>query len=390
MASVSTCKRTGLQRLLFRLPDGSRTAFYAGRVDYDSLVRAGTHIDQLVECWRTNDIPRRATREWLENVDRELPALARRLRRLGLIGGVFQPDVSVAEFATSYLRMRSDARPSTQRNWRQSAAIIAEFFEGRTLRKLVPADGKEFLRWLKRSKSDGGRNYLPTTAARHFTFARALLQEAVDRTIIASNPFQKISVERRSPQRRRVFIDESVIRQLILATDDPELKVLLALSRWGGLRTPSEPYALKWSDIDWTQRRILVHCIKTETRGKPTREIPLFPELVEPLKELKAIQNSESPDAAIIQKWAVRPHPTLRKTVSQLIVKNAHALWPRLFQSLRSSRQTELEERFPRKTVCEWMGNTESVADKHYLMVRQEHFDKACQEDALTSVWYSC
>ncbi len=48
-----------------------------------------------------------------------------------------------------------------------------------------------------------------------------------------------------------------------------------------------------------------------------------------------------------------------------------------IFHNLRSSRQTELEERFPRKTVCEWMGNSETVADQNYPQVLEEHFDRA-------------
>lgn len=52
-------------------------------------------------------------------------------------------------------------------------------------------------------------------------------------------------------------------------------------------------------------------------------------------------------------------------------------VWPKLFQNIRSSRQTELEEKFPRKTVCVWMGNSETAADQHYLQVLEEHFDRA-------------
>ena len=62
------------------------------------------------------------------------------------------------------------------------------------------------------------------------------------------------------------------------------------------------------------------------------------------------------------------------------------AVWPRIFRNLRSSRQTELEERFPSKTVCSWMGNSEQVADQHYLQVRDEHFDRAATPEATNSV----
>jgi hypothetical protein len=44
------------------------------------------------------------------------------------------------------------------------------------------------------------------------------------------------------------------------------------------------------------------------------------------------------------------------------------------FQKRRSTRQTELAERFPQHVVCAWIGNSHAVAAKHYLQVTDEHF----------------
>ena len=52
--------------------------------------------------------------------------------------------------------------------------------------------------------------------------------------------------------------------------------------------------------------------------------------------------------------------------------------WPKLFQNLRSTRQTELAEQFPAHVVCAWMGNSEDVARDHYLQVTDAHFEAAC------------
>ena len=51
--------------------------------------------------------------------------------------------------------------------------------------------------------------------------------------------------------------------------------------------------------------------------------------------------------------------------------------WPKLFQNLRASRETELVEQFPLQAACAWIGNSQAVAMKHYLMVRDEHFAEA-------------
>ena len=51
--------------------------------------------------------------------------------------------------------------------------------------------------------------------------------------------------------------------------------------------------------------------------------------------------------------------------------------WPKLFQDLRRTRETELAVDFPMHVVCEWIGNSQPIAAKHYLQVTDEHFSKA-------------
>ena len=51
--------------------------------------------------------------------------------------------------------------------------------------------------------------------------------------------------------------------------------------------------------------------------------------------------------------------------------------WPKLFQNLRSTRETELADEFSMHVVCQWIGNSQPIAAKHYLQVTDEHFEKA-------------
>ncbi len=51
--------------------------------------------------------------------------------------------------------------------------------------------------------------------------------------------------------------------------------------------------------------------------------------------------------------------------------------WPKPFQDLRSTRETELAEEFPLHVVCAWIGNSQAIAAKHYLQVTDEHFRQA-------------
>jgi hypothetical protein len=53
--------------------------------------------------------------------------------------------------------------------------------------------------------------------------------------------------------------------------------------------------------------------------------------------------------------------------------------WPKLFQNLRSTRETELADIYPIHVVCAWIGNSALVAKKNYLQVTDDHFDWACK-----------
>ena len=51
--------------------------------------------------------------------------------------------------------------------------------------------------------------------------------------------------------------------------------------------------------------------------------------------------------------------------------------WPKLFQNLRSTRETELAQQFPLHQV----DRQQPVAAKHYLQVIDEHFEQAVKRD---------
>ena len=67
----------------------------------------------------------------------------------------------------------------------------------------------------------------------------------------------------------------------------------------------------------------------------------------------------------------------LRTTFEKIIGRAGLTVWPRLFHNLRASRETELMERFPIQVVTAWLGNTPSIALKHYLQVTDQHFQAA-------------
>ncbi|MBN2024614.1 MAG: site-specific integrase, partial [Pirellulales bacterium] len=158
---------------------------------------------------------------------------------------------------------------------------------------------------------------------------------------------------------------------------DAQWRLLFALSRFGGLRCPSEHLGLRWRDVDWAGGRITVHSPKTEHHeGGASRQIPIFPELRPYLEEVW--DQAKPGDEYVITRYR-DTNQNLRSRLLDIIWAAGLCEWPKLYQNLRSTRQTELAETYPMHVVCEWIGNSQAVAAKHYLQVTDEHFAHAAQ-----------
>jgi hypothetical protein len=151
---------------------------------------------------------------------------------------------------------------------------------------------------------------------------------------------------------------------------------LVALSRFGGLRVPSEALSLRWTDINWDRNSIRIPCPKLEhIEGHESREIPLFGELRPFLQECWDLAESGAEFVItrhrppVLKSGAGWANANLRTRFTKIIQRAGLTPWPRLWHNLRASRQTELADQFPSHVVCQWIGNSESVAREHYLTV---------------------
>ncbi len=148
------------------------------------------------------------------------------------------------------------------------------------------------------------------------------------------------------------------------------------LCRFGGLRCPSEIFALRWADVDFDRGRLKVRSPKGANFGKGIREVPLFPEVRQALDELYL-----EPDGGefVISTNDRSSQKNLRTVFEKILRKAGVDPWQRLFQNLRASRETELVQEHTIHLVTAWLGNTPKVAMEHYLQVRDEDFAKAAQ-----------
>jgi hypothetical protein len=142
--------------------------------------------------------------------------------------------------------------------------------------------------------------------------------------------------------------------------------------------------SLKWEGIDWTKNRITVLSPKTEHHPNGAqRVIPLFPELVEPLKEVERTKptgamhviSRHRSRADVSDSWA---DSNLREPMLDILKRANIKPWPKLFQAMRASCETDLVRGgYQLKDVTAWMGHSHKVAEKHYLHTLEDEFDRA-------------
>jgi integrase len=184
---------------------------------------------------------------------------------------------------------------------------------------------------------------------------------------------------------REFFVDRPMSQKVLDACPDCEWRLLFALSRYGGLRCPSEHLALTWDDVDWEHDRMTVHSPKTKRyEGKESRVIPIFPELrpyleAEFNEKESQLGRPPSPSDHVITRYR-RKNSNLRTQLERIIKRAGLATWPKLFQNLRASRATELAADYPAHVAAAWLGHSTIVANKHYWQVTDADYKRAASE----------
>ena len=195
--------------------------------------------------------------------------------------------------------------------------------------------------------------------------------------LLSENPFADVRGGSQENKSREFFITFEMAEKVLDACPDHEWRLIFALSRYGGLRCPSEHMELTWSDVDWANERLTIRSPKTEHHhGRESRQVPLFPEL---RVYLEAMYDRAKPGTVHIITRYRSKNANLRTQLERIIKRAGLKPWPKLFQNLRSTRQTELLERFPIHVVCQWIGNSALVAQRHYLQVTDAHFAEAAR-----------
>jgi integrase len=168
--------------------------------------------------------------------------------------------------------------------------------------------------------------------------------------------------------------------KLLAACPNQEWRTIIALARIGGLRCPSELQLLRWSDIHWTQNRFTVHSPKTERhKGHDQRVVPLFPELRTVLEQHYSQVETEG-NEFVIEHYQ-RTSWSFSQPVQAIVKRAGLGTIIRPFDNMRMSRSNEIERRYGSKKESLWIGHSERVMMKHYLVLEDEDYLEAAMEN---------
>jgi len=380
---------------------GKRPTIYLGTKFTEETARsAHLHVKKLQVARYSGGEVGKSTAVWLGEIS---PKLYEKLAAAGLVAA--RESIAATQlgpFVESYISKRSKQRKtSTLVNWRHTKRCLLAFFGAdRALNSITAGDAGDWERWLKSSEARKHRyadnkatdGLALNTVRKRVGNAKQFFADAISRDLLTKNPFAALSGTVGTNRSRDFIISLEDSIKVLEACPDQEWRALFALSRWGGLRCPSEHLALKWGDVDWDAGRFTVRSPKTEHHeGGESRLVPLFPEVRTELWNLyqsiewdPETQPKPSEEPIIASKRSTNAN--LRTRLYKIVRRAGLTPWPKLFQNLRSTRATELAGAHPEHVAAAWLGHSTLVAKKHYWRVTDQDFERATGSNREKSV----
>ena len=363
MASI-TKRPNGHKWIQFTDKSKKRKTIRLGKCSLRDAQRISTHVDRLNFCQINNTTPDNDTAIWLCKVGDQLHG---KLTAVGLT--VARETTELGPFVNNYIEGRTDIVDSTIGKFRNvEKRLLAHFGANRSIGTITVGDAKDYRSWV------GTQVKSENTVRKDIQICKTIFNYAKDKELIRSNPFEGQASSTLAKTDRFHFVTPEQAQAVLTECPDNEWRLLFALARYGGMRTPSEPSCLKWSDIDWDKNTIVVTAPKTERYGDGRRVMPLFPEL---LPYLQQARKDAEKDAEYVLPKLRREGYNPATHMTRIVKKACKSSWPKIFQNCRSTRQTELSQKFPSHVVVSWLGNSTKIAEKYYLQVTEDHFQQA-------------
>lgn len=377
MASLST-NSTGLRRILFVDGTGERRCVHLGRLP----LKAAEVFLRRVEELNANRIAGVSSSSELASWLRGLPEPTYgKLVRVGLVEPRAAASVRTVGELLDTFEQRAVVKPSTRKAYKQTLDSLRTFLGAETALQAVTAETADAWRqWIAtdttsvtRKRATADNRLSPATCAKRTFVARTVFRKAVRWGWIATSPFDGVQAGSQANPSRAFYVSPEATTAILERCPDVEWRAIVGLTRYAGLRCPSELVALTWDDIDWEAGRLTVRSSKTEHHGggHAVRHVPICPALRAILDDA---YDQASDGSTLVVDRVAHGNVNLRTTFEKIIVRAGLVPWPRLFQNLRSSCETDWVENYPAHEVAAWMGHSPAVAARHYLQRRDHHF----------------
>ena len=275
---------------------------------------------------------------------------------------------TLSRFVDYFIARNSHWAPATITIWKGLGKELEKFFGGdREMASVTEADAEDCARWFRskgHSKSHSGKQVQST---------KQLFTAALRARVIYSNPFHDgIDYSQPIDHSRKAYVSEEVIDRLIAAAE-PHLAAVIATARYAGVRVPSEIVKMKWEDLGWDTGLACIH----DEKRKRDRVLPFFKKWRATMDQWK--KSEDSPSEFVFNRARASAAKTYRDGFLELIERCELKPWPKLWHTLRASRETDLKEAMPGRehVVCEWIGNSIEVSRKHYDRVADKHYEQA-------------
>jgi integrase len=367
MASIEKHGRGCRVKLYVR---GVPRRIWLGNVCKSAALEVCRHLDALNIARDTATSVPPATRRWLACVH---PRIATQLVAYGLAEQQTTASArprQLGPFVAAYLEERAaveDLRPRSLKRLTNAANHLTRFLGGSTaLAAVTRGDADRYARHLASVVNADSHAGKLLRDARHF------FRVAERDRIIDSNPFAAMKTSQQQTAGRSAYISAEAIER-ITAASDPHLALLLASARWAGLRVPSEPLALEWSQVDFAAGRVTVTAPKTH-RTKPRRVVPMFPAW---RASLEKWLETDPPGAFVFSRWRSSAAKTWRGQLMRAAKSAGFDPWPKLWHNLRASCRTDLLAAHPVHVVDYWLGHSTAVGRKHYELITDDHYERA-------------
>ena len=342
-----------------------RVAIYLGRITKRQEREILRIVEPLETAAKLNMDP---PLDVLRQVDGLHEKLREKLREHGLLQGQCSC-LTIGEFGRSWVEKRRDTKDISEKranDYLKTIKMLEEYFEADTpLRSITVGTAKAF-------RAQLAVKYAEATVAFRIKMVKCLFNSAVEYEHITDSPFTKVKSGSQVND-RFVYVEKGDIDAIIDDVSCPQWKAMITLWRHAGLRA-QEPLYLTWDRVDWANQRLNVY----DAKRKCDRLIPLWPEVEAALSLL--FDAAEDGATRIITKY--KPGQNLGTQFKRIIKQAGLVPWEKPFQNLRASCQNDLESTGHRMTaVNSWIGNSASVAAKHYLKVTDEDFTKALDDN---------